>query len=160
MDIGGKGFKFLGSFALLFLIPGCFSGHYRVRKLKPLDRQTAQFVEKKEDVKVLVSALNETRTKKIFGQELNSGKKNFCPIQITVKNKSDKVWLLGNKGIDLKMIPSDQVAKMLRYHTWARFATWSAIYFSYVAVLVPFVLVISFAGATAGAFSGSVGEVL
>lgn len=159
MNIGGNGFKFFGLFILFFLVPGCFSGHYKVRKLKPLDRQTAQFVEKKEDVKVLVSALSEARTKKIFGQELNNGKKYLCPIQITVKNKSDKVWLLGNKGIDLKMIPSDQVAKLLRYHTWARFATWSAVYVGFVVVLAPFILVISFAGAAAGAFLGYVGEV-
>ncbi len=159
MFIRGSIFNFLCLLALFFLIPGCFPKSYRVRKLKPLDRQTAQFVEKKDNVKVLVSALNEEKTKKIFGQELNKGKKHFQPIQITVKNKSDKVWLLRHDGIDLKMVSSEQVARLLRYHTWTRFATWSAVYAGYVAVLVPFILVISFAGATAGAFSGSVGAV-
>ena len=80
---------------LCFLIGGC--AKYRPHELKkPLGES-----QEKNDVKIAAGLLNEKDSQYYFSR--NALKKGYQPIQVYIKNNSEKTYILKSNNIDLKI---------------------------------------------------------
>jgi hypothetical protein len=96
-----------------FLLCGCAS--YRVKPLRKLTKETAQFVQEKNNIQVCASRLDKKEFKKYTNGHTFSAQRKLVPVLVTVYNngKSDLVWRA--QEIRLTCLSTDDAAQHLGY---------------------------------------------
>jgi hypothetical protein len=103
--------KYSLSIVLILFCVGCLK---KPVLLKPLTKESAHDTQTKEQVIVHAKRLNFEDQENMFGKETYQlVKHRIVPVQITVENKSENTWLLTNKNISLKLLPINEVNKIL-----------------------------------------------
>jgi hypothetical protein len=99
------------SIALTLFCAGCLK---KPVHLKPLTKEAAHDSQTKEQITVHTKRLSFADQENMFGHETYQLVKNrIVPVQITVENKSENIWLLTNKNISHKLLSIDEVNKIL-----------------------------------------------
>jgi len=109
----------LMSIASLLLLSGCTKNlKYESRRLTPLTRATAHSSQTKENVTVSVKSFDTSDQTYYFGQKSN----DLHPVQITISNDSDTVWVLSRERISLPLADTAAVAGKYKASGWASVA--------------------------------------
>ena len=104
-------------FLLIVLLGGCVS-RYKVTPLKSVSRKTADFVEERAGVEILLQQLDLVTVSKLFNSRLrNSRNQTIYPLLLTVHNKSKNKLLLKNKNIGLNLFTAQQLLQKLSLDT-------------------------------------------
>jgi hypothetical protein len=103
-----------------FLLCGCAS--YRVKPLRKLTKETAQYVEKKDDIEVCASRMSDQEFKDYANGAYLSKKSQLVPVLITVYNKSRNTFVWSIDRITCFPCPADDVVLALRYHYFSALA--------------------------------------
>jgi len=91
---------------LLFLLGGC-AKKYKVPPLKHVNKKSADFVEKKEDVEIRINHFDYKKLGSLFKSSFN--KRDMEGYLLTIKNNSDQNVFLDYKNIDLSLVSTQEL---------------------------------------------------
>jgi hypothetical protein len=95
---------------LLFVLGGC-TKNYKVSPLKPLKKEQAHFVDKKDDVEIRVKKLDRKDLGKFFNSYFS--KQDIAGYFLTIKNKSDQTVYFDAQDIDLPLVSTQELYQNL-----------------------------------------------
>jgi hypothetical protein len=102
---------------VVLLITGC--AKYRPRMMS----YATGSVQEQENIEVATKALNDLECQSYFNRKIV--KKGYQPIQVCIKNKTDKTYVLNANNIGLPIEKPKRVARRLHTNTASRVAGWS-----------------------------------
>lgn len=103
----------------MLLFSGCTKNlKYESRRLTPLTRATAHSSQTKEHVTVSVKSFDTSDQTYYFGQKAN----DLHPVQITISNESDVIWVLSKDNISLPLASTTAVTSKYKSSGWASVA--------------------------------------
>lgn len=103
------------SLGVLLVIPAC-GPKYQSKQLKPLNKQSAQFEQTKDNVSLRVRKLSAQEADVLFdkhAKQLFSKTDPILPLQCSITNTSDKTILVKKHGIDLDLVKTNEVVKRI-----------------------------------------------
>lgn len=111
--------KFCITSVLVVILAGCTKMPVFVpRYLTPLNQDNAQYEKTIDNVTVRISKFDRESSIDLFGKQgdnlyLGNKKKHIYPFQLTIANRSDRIWILDRYNIGLPMMNKRDVAERL-----------------------------------------------
>lgn len=104
---------------MIVMLAGCAKvPSFIPKRLVPLTHETAQYEKNIDNVTVRINTFDNEESSDLFGKQANNfyrGNKNkyIYPMQLTIANTSDRVWILDKHNIALPMMNKREVAERL-----------------------------------------------
>jgi|GEM_PF-1332559 len=131
MNVGSL--KIIVCFLSLFIISGC--AKYSPRPLLVPSSCSQNVKENKKSINVRAMALSDSDCKYYFSRRVIS--KGYQPVQLYIKNDSERTYALDYRDINMKLENNYAVAKKLHLNDLQRFVAWAIPSLLFWPLLIP-----------------------